>query len=103
MRELKSVIEANSYSPRRENWVLSNKLKVTLFWGSKYCEIGVSSDTGSVTDQVYEKLKTNKIFPTIKLGGVACPLIHLDKDLVEDFFNFIETIDAENLEHGKTY
>lgn len=110
MAKLISTINADRFGGSIENWLLDNELRLSIGFPkngetavfSNY-EIFISSLTGDVADQVFEKLHKIELFKDMKLVPIACYIIILDKSLLKEFFAQVELIDSSLLKEGKSY
>ncbi len=67
------------------------------------CEIDISSPSGDVADQIFERLHSVELFKEMKLVPTSCYFIILDKALFSEFIKHVEAIDASTLKKGKSY
>lgn len=102
MAKLEYTLEASSYMPYIENWILDNNLVVGIYFES-FCQVTISNSTGDIADQIYEKILKLEKFKDLKLNAISCYFIQIDEILIKDFINEIEKIDTSSLKKGKSY
>lgn len=102
MAILHHTIKASNFSTYQEHWHLDNFLRYTIYFGEK-CYLTISSDSGDVADQIYEKLKHENNFKDIKLVGGSCYFLEIQQSLIKEIMDFVEKIDISTLKEGKSY
>lgn len=102
MARLKQIIEEGSYSTQGEMWKLDNGLIFEIYFGDEI-DVNISSVSGDVSDQVFEKLTILEPYKNMQLIPLGCYFVRIDKNILKDFMNDVEKIDSSKLKQGKTY
>jgi hypothetical protein len=67
------------------------------------CEVTFSSDSGCVTEQIYEKLNKHNIYKDMKPSGIWCYTIEIEAFQIKEFLEAVEAIDSSTLSQGVIY
>ncbi len=102
MAILKQLINAGPYTTQCEIWDLENGLIFEINFGD-YIDVSISSTTGDVSDQIFEKLNNLEKYSSMKLLSLGCYFIQIDKHMLKDLMKDVETIDSKSLRQGKIY
>lgn len=102
MAILKRTIEEGPLIAQGEEWELKNGLVFDISFGNK-TEVHVSSQSGDVTDQIFNILVQLEKYKNITLRAMECYYIQVDKHLIKDFMDSVEKIDISQLKQGKVY
>ena len=103
MPKLIGKLEADNYSSYSEDWALANDLLVEVIFGKKGCEVTFRSQTGDVTDQIYNIFQEQNQFLESKLTAISCYMIEIASNDVMPLLEAAEKIDVKSLKQGKTY
>jgi hypothetical protein len=103
MAILIETLEESRFTPYVETWKLNNKIEILIFFYEDKYGLAINTDSGDVTDQVYELLNKHKNYSNIKLTGGSRYFLDIEKILLKEIMDFVEKIDVSTLKEGKSY
>lgn len=86
-----------------EYWLLDNGLELQAYFMKDNIDVTIASNSGDVSDQIYNSMKKQYPHKDIKLRVFATYSFVVKKEDLNEIMKAIEKIDTSKLSKGKTY
>jgi len=103
MIKLDYIIPANNFTPAIERWNIEPDVRIDITKAEKIASVTFWSKSGDITDQIYDRLKTQDYFKELKLVSTSCYSIDIPIEKLDKLLKYVEAMDKSQLKEGKKY